>query len=369
MAKVAVKLSKTKQKEQRIRAFLSNYQTKFEMEDAAIDLRTMSQNYDNGLIPSASVTDAVNAVLGAPPMPRKSVDPRQLRVPKFAWVDVDDVAIDPRFQRDIAPNHVAKIEADFQADMIIVPCAIKDPVSGKYLLWDGNHTREVCERMGWTHIPVWYTEAKIDDKHSVDEAMKLLILHAGRSFLTINKKNKRPVSRYDEHMVRVECGEPESLAIQRIVDANNCQVKRTSTKAGDISHVEHLEASYDLVQTSSGIKGIYLSRALNFHRTTWPKEEVRGIMMLAMARLYHQTELETGVLLPPDFDAELGAILKKVYGMSESVHSGLKKQFETHFGSLAGHPQIVTSGLVLTYLKHNTKGFKLAAPESTYPVK
>lgn len=364
-------VSKTKLKEQRIRAFLANYVTQFDMEDSAIDLRTMALNYPNGIIPSDDIGDAVSAVLGASAIPRGSVDPRKLKVPQFDWAPMTDTGIDPRFQRDVAPNHVGKIEIDFQPDMIIVPCAIKDPKTGKFLLWDGHHTTRVCDRMGWSHIPVWYTEADINDAHSLAEAEKILILKAGRSFLTINKKNKRPVSNYDAHMISVECGESEAVTVQRIVDANNCQVKKASKKAGDISHIEHLYGAYDLVQASSGIKGIYLARSLKFHRDTWPKEEVRGIMMLAMARLYQQTELQTGVLLPADFDIEFGNILKnpKLYGHSEKVHTRLKEQFEDHFGSLGAHPVVVTSGLVLTYLKHNTKGYKLAQPEATFPVK
>lgn len=368
MPAVKTKVSKTKQKEQRIKNFLNNYAIPFDMEDAYIDLRTMAQNYPTGIIPSKDITDAINAVLGAPPMPRLSVDPRQLNLPKFVWVPMDDVGINPIFQRDIAPNHVAKIEAMFQNDMIIVPCAIKDPVTGKFLLWDGNHTRQVCERMGWTHLPVWYTEAVIDDAHSLEEATKILILKAGKSFLTINKTGKRPCGNYDAHMISVECGDNEAVTVQRIVDANNCQVRKASKKAGDISHIEHLYGAYDLVQASSGINGIYLSRSLKFHRDTWPKEEVRGIMMLAMARLYQQTDLQ-GTMLPADFDIEFGNILKKVYGQSEKVHIRLKEQFENHFGSLGAHPVVVTSGLVLTYNKHQKKGFKLAQPEATYPVK
>lgn len=364
----APKVSKTQLKERRIKAFLAQYPTPFEMEDSYIDLRTMAANYPNGIIPSKDITDAVNAVLGAPAMPRLSVDPRGLNIPQFAWVPMDDVGVNPIFQRDIAPNHVAKIEAMFQADMIIVPCAIKDPVTGKFLLWDGNHTRQVCERMGWTHLPVWYTEAVIDDQHSLEEATKILILKAGKSFLTINKTGKRPCSNYDAHMISVECGDIEAVTVQRIVDANSCQVKRASSKAGDISHIEHLYGTYDLVQAASGIKGIYLSRSLKFHRATWPKEEVRGIMMLAMARLYQQTEIQTGSLLPADFDVEFGTILKRVYGMSEKVHISLKEQFESHFGSLGAHPVVVTSGLVQTYLKHGANGHKLAAPEASFPV-
>ena len=365
-------ISKTKQKEQRIKKFLSNYKTKFGMEDNAIDLRAMSTNYVNGCIPNFDIADAVDAILGAPLMPRITVDPRGLKVPKFAWVPMEDIEIDPRFQRDVSPNHVNKIENDFQSDMIIVPCAVQNPVTKKFNPWDGHHTIRTCVRQGWTHMPMWYTEADINDKHSIEEAEAILRLHAGRSFLTINKKNKRPVDRYDEHMISVDCGEPEAMIVQSICNANNVTIRRTSDKPGDISHVSHLYTTYDLVQVSSGIKGIYLARALKFHRTTWPKEEIRAIVMLSMARLYQQTEIQTGQLLPPDFDTEFGKILKKVYGFADAVHdesSGFKAQYIAHFGSLAGHPEVVTSGLILTYNKHNKLKFKLAQPESTYPVK
>jgi len=342
------------------------------MEDAGIDLRTMANNYPNGVIPNKDIGLAVEAVLGPAPMPRLSFDPQTLNVPKFAWVAMDDIAIDPRFQRDVMPNHIAKIEPVFKSDTIIVPCAVKDPVSGKYLLWDGHHTTRVCERQGWTHMPVWYTEADISDTHSVDEATKILISHAGNSMITINKSGKATLRRYDEHMIAVECGHIEPTIVQNICDANGVTIRRTSKRAGDLSHVEHLYGAYNLVQASSGIKGIYLARALKFHRTVWPKEEIRAIVMLSLARLYQQTEMQTGVMLPQEFDDEFGKMLKKIYGFADAVHdeaSGLKAQYVDHFGSLAGHPEVVTSGLILTYNKHNKKGYKLAQPEATYPVK
>lgn len=367
-------LSKTKQKEQRIKAFLANYSIPFDMEDAAIDLRTMAKNYPTGIIPSKDITDAVNAVLGAPPMPRLSVDPRTLNIPKFTWAPMDDVGINPIFQRDISPNHLGNnIEPKFRSDMIIVPCAIKDPVTGKFLLWDGNHTRQVCERQGWTHLPVWYTEATIDDDHSLQQAAAALILKAGQSFLVINKTGKRDVGRYDEHMISVECGVNKSIIIQNIVNANNCQVKRQGNNPGDITHIAHLYDAYELTQASTSIQGIYLARALKFHRATWPKEEVVGIMLYALARMYEQTDRQLGSMPPADFDVEFGAILKKKYGFSNAVHgdetTGIKGAYAAHFGALANHPVAVTSGLILTYMKHGKNGFKLAQPEVTFPVK
>lgn len=38
-------------KKQAIRAFVSKFKTQFDMKDDAIDLRTMADNYDNGIIP------------------------------------------------------------------------------------------------------------------------------------------------------------------------------------------------------------------------------------------------------------------------------------------------------------------------------
>jgi hypothetical protein len=332
----------------------------------------MSENYPNGIIPNKDIGEAVAAVVGPAPALRLSVDPRQLNVPKFAWVAMDDIAINPRFQRDVMPNHIAKIESLFKTETIIVPCAIKDPISGKFLFWDGHHTTRVCERQGWTHMPVWYTEAQIDDTHSLEEATKILISHAGNSMITINKSGKRELSLYDAHMIGVDCGHEEPTRIQSICDTNNVRIRRTSSKAGDISHINHLYGAYNLLQASSSLKGLYLAKALNFFRTTWPKEEIQPIVMLSMARLYQRTELDTGVLLPPAFDVELGNILKSNYGPADVVHdetTGFKAQYINHFGSLAGHPEVVTSGLILTYNKHGKGGFKLAQPEATYPVK
>jgi hypothetical protein len=362
------KISKTKLKEQRINSVLSKYKIPFEISEAAIDLRTMSENYENGIIPNDDIAKVVDAILGPSSVAPKSIDPLTLNVPKFAWVSMDEIAIKPSFQRDVGPNSIEKIEKDFRNDGIIVPCAVKDCITGLFLLWDGHHTTRVCYREGWTHMPVWYTDANTDNPEDVAQAIKSLDLKAGRNFLSINKKNKRPVSRYDEHMISVECGEPVALQIKSILEANNAYVKRSSDDPGAVTHIAHLYDSYDLTQVTTGVRGMYLAKALQFHRTTWPQEQVHGIMLFSLARMYHLTELHTKVFLPNEFDIEFGDILRRVYGPSEAVEKELKQQFINHFGSLAAHPDVVTAGLVLTYVKHG-KEFKLFRPDHTYPVK
>ena len=44
-----LRMSPQKQKELAVEEFLDQYETKFEVVDAAIDLRTMGKNYENNL--------------------------------------------------------------------------------------------------------------------------------------------------------------------------------------------------------------------------------------------------------------------------------------------------------------------------------
>jgi len=377
-------ISKTKQKEQRIAAIKLQYKIPFDIEDAAVDLREMVKNYPGGIIPFRDIGAVIDAVNGPPVIPRNSVDPRGLKTPKFAWIEMSLLGINPIFQRDVMPNHIDKIESKFESDMIIVPCAVKCPITGLFLLWDGHHTARVCERMGWTHLPIWYTEAILDPNKSYEEALesanKDLIYHAGKSSITNNKNGKRELDRYNEHCMNYEIGDSKAGAIQNIVNLHNCQIKRVSKHAGDISDINLMYKSYDLTQTNSGVKGVYLSRSLSFHRKTWPLEVVRNYMMLSMAALYHTTENQTGILLPPDFDVELGNILTKNYGPSLAVSGeddpsaiGLRGAFLKHnnldsikaTGDLLG---IITSGLILIYHKHGSGRFKLATPTYNYPI-
>jgi hypothetical protein len=364
-------LSKKRIKEQRIRAFQSQYKIKFDMTDKAIDLRNMSKNYADSIIPSADITAAVDAVLGPAPVKRASIDPRKLNmpIPKFAWVHIDDVAVHTLFQRDISPKHCQSIEPIFQSDTIIVPCAVKDPITGKYLLWDGNHTRQVCERQGWSHIPVWYTEADVSNQHSLQQAREILVQQAGQKFLIINKTGKRDVDLYDEHMISVGCGMPDAVAIQNLLKANNCHPRRAGIRPGDVTHFSNLYAAYDIPR--GDIKGVYLSRSLKFHRSTWPKEKVQGVMLLAMARLYALTEMQTGAILPNSFDQDLGALLTKHIGTSEKVHLRLQQAFEKHIGARSNAgvniPMVVTSGLITLYNQNIAKQ-KLAQPDPVFPL-
>jgi len=356
-----------------VKDIVKQYKHPFDVEMDAIDLRAMSKNFNNGIIPNTAVDEVINAILDNAKHAKKhtasrTIDPTTIQqIPKFEWVNIDDTAINPIFQRDVAPNHVSKIEKDFDPHKIIVPCAIKDVNTGLFLLWDGHHTTRVCSRQGWEKIPVWYIEADIDTTgKNKQEAMDELVLLAGRAFLTINKTNKRSVSRLDEHLISYECSEPNSVKIQNIVDSTNCQVARLGKKAGDISHISNLYDSFNL-QTSVGVKGVYLRRSLEWHRATWPNESVQGVMMRSYAMMLQSIDIEKGSLPDLEFDKEMTDTMRATYGPSVIAYEEINERYEEAYGD-AGRDSIparITAGLMCHYNKHVSR-FDIGSPEFTF---
>lgn len=100
-------------KKQAIRAFVSKFKTQFDMKDDAIDLRTMADNYDNGIIPLEDIHQAILTVLGPNFEPQAfDYDPSDgveivmgngtARNPKFTYIDWSQAYLWPIFQRDVA---------------------------------------------------------------------------------------------------------------------------------------------------------------------------------------------------------------------------------------------------------------------------
>ena len=150
--------------------------------------------------------------------------------------------------------------------------------------------------------------------------------------------------------------------------SSGCRVARNDAKAGNISHVSNLYSAYDL-QTSTGAKGIYLKRALTFHRSTWPQEAVQGVTMMAMAQLYQSVDTQTGSMPDAKFDAEIATELRKLYGPSQMVYEELKEQYATAWpNGRDSIPDVVTSGIMLTYTKHVGRA-NIGSPVASFNVK
>lgn len=349
---------KTSGLKQRIAAWANKFRHPFEVDKVAIDLREMVYNYSDGFIPVEDIADGVESVLGLPPIARRSVDPRNMRkIPKYKWVPIEEVGIDPRFQRDVAPNHIGKIERNIDTRMILVPCAVRMIKNGKavYCIWDGGHTVQLLIRQGWTHIPVWYTDIDDLSESELQEAEDAMIGLAGRSFLAINKTFKRPVTGYEEFMILWETKDVDAVRIMNIMSSNGCQPYRYKRKAGDVTHFEALWEVYDL-QNRMGIKGAYLARALQFHRQHWPKAAIEAEIMRPIAMIYHMCETELGSMPSQQFDADLGAYLIKRFGSAEACQEGIKASYAArHPAGRDSNPAQVVNGLLNIYTKHINK--------------
>ena len=362
-----LKISPQKQKELAVKEFLDQYETKFEVVDAAIDLRTMGKNYENNLIPLSDIAKGISAQLGSP-----NFNPNKIAYwdnqPKIMLdCPIDKLMIHPAFQRDVKPGGVEKICKSYKNDIPGVLKCIKHPLFDVFCLWDDHHTTQARIQIGFTKFHIQYTELEPIEGETEEQATKRMIQKAGEMFLEANWKNKNKLERYDRHMVSVETFQKDACAIQKIADACDVKIKRASKNAGEVSHVKHVYDVYELKDPFTHQQGTYMPRTLKFMRTCYPKQKVDPIIMLCVGKIFATTHLETMQTLPPEFDDDLMQLLRSL-GSAEKIQKLIKESYENFFGGETSHPVMVYSGLVNLINKHSTKGWMLGAPNVYWPM-
>jgi hypothetical protein len=376
-------------KKQDIKQFVSKFKTQFDMKDDAIDLRTMADNYDNGIIPLEDIHQAIITVLGPNYKPEAfDYDPSEgvqittgigtARNPKFAYIDWSQAYLWPIFQRDVAPNHTSKIYSDFDPTCVIVPCAIKFTIKGKiyYCIWDGHHTIQVCRLKGYNKFPVWFIDTDIIENDviakagfdPVSERIEYGCWLAGHNMIRINSKNKRKLSPYDEFMIKLETRDAVAIAMHNILVKNNCTPKRHATMAGAFTQIKSGLECYELSDTY-GNSGQFWDRALNFHRRVWPKAPLELEVFRPLCILYHRASTQ-GLALDADFDNELETLLVNTYGDPTTVQETIKESYWDAYynnkgtGRPAEHDKTrVVDGLINLY---NQKVNRATLPPADY---
>jgi hypothetical protein len=380
------KVSQKWNQKQSIKQFVNKYDVEFEMADDAIDLRTMSQNFNHGIIPLDDINQAIGAVLG-PKYQNRNVYtydpsggcsfsyPDNLPSPRLVYANWEELFLWSLFQRDVAPNHIAKIDADFEHTAVLIPNAVKFTIDGKiyYCIWDGHHTLQVCRLQGYNKFPIWVTDIDAVPMSVINAAgftdrVKYGIWVAGRNMIRINSKNKRKLHAYDEFMIKLECGDSETIALNNILVKNTCVPKRHSTSAGAFTQIKSGVECFEL-EDKYGNKGIYFDRALEVHRKAWPNTPLVLEVFRPLAYLYHKASTQHGTL-DAQFDTELIALLKKQYGDAESVQGQIKASYENalYTGKGKGIPQDthkmqVMNGLINLY---NSKVGRAVLPPADY---
>jgi hypothetical protein len=313
---------------------INNYQKKFkipfEMKDDAIDTRTMADNYENGIIPLEDIAQAIDVVLGPDKKPKSptAYDPKNGLV-KFGWVDWKDMYLWPRFQRDVAPNHLYKIECDFEHTSVLLPTAIR--VNGMYMLWDGHHTAQEMRRQNYTSFPIWYIDVENITEDTISRAgftdrIEYAVWLAGQNMIRINSKNKRKLHAYDEYMILLETKDGATTAMNNILTATSFTAKRNPNTPNAFSQIKSGQTIYDMAD-DYGIKGKYLKRALQFHNQHWKTAAAELEIWRPMSLIYRMAEVE-GFDIDAQFDQELGDLFIKIWGDPCSTQLGLKENYE-----------------------------------------
>lgn len=367
-------------KKQSIKNFLRKYKVRFDVTDDAIDLRTMSNNYENGIVPLEDIAEAIGVLTGPQYSPSQFApydpeDPNSLN-PRFAYVKWHELYLMPIFQRDVMANHIKKIFHAFDPSCVLVPCAIKITIDGKtiYAVWDGHHTLQVCRLRNYQSYGIWFIDIDSIPMSEITDAgfaatpegrIRYGIYKAGNNMRNINSKFKRQLHPYDDFMIGYETGDKTFVAMMNIYRKHGITPKRHNTGKFTISQHKTAEECYDLVDTK-GVKGRFLDRALAFHVKHW-KSPLTMEVFRPMAYLYQKAETE-GITLDEQFDQEFGELLVKKYGDSESVQEKIKASYWAKVASgrgavLTHDKQRVLAGFINLY---NQKIGRLIMPSSDF---
>ncbi len=313
-----------------INKYLKKFETPFEMKDDAIDTRTMAENYHNGIIPLEDIAGAISIALGPNKKPIPTPDPYDpaIGIVKFGYVQWSSMYLWPRFQRDVAPNHLYKIEQDFDHTCVIVPTAIK--IDDKYMLWDGHHTAQSMKRQNYTQFPVWYIDTAMITDEQVQEAgfddkTEYAVWLAGQNMIRINSRNKRKLHAYDEFMILLETKDADSVKMYNIMTSAGFTPKRNPNSHNAFSQIKSGQSIYEMAD-DYGVTGKYFKRALQFHKRTWDLAPAELEVWRPLALLYKMAEVE-GFAIDEEFDIELGKLFKKKFGDPTSTQLALKDNY------------------------------------------
>jgi hypothetical protein len=335
-------------KKQSIISYVNKFTHGFDMKDDHIDLREMAKNFNDGPIPVEEIHQAIVTVLGpkfhnitfgTDPSGGGYLGYAEGKRPKeyFDYIDWANLYLWTIFQRDVAPNHIEKIYVDFDESAVIVPCIIKITISGKqvYCVWDGHHTIQVCRLKGYTKFQAWiidldqFTTSEIEEVgfgDSDDERIRFGCYIAGTNMRRINGLNKRTLAPYDDFMIGLETRDPKFVAMNNILNANNCVPKRHATCDGAWTQIKSGIECFDLEGSAGPSNGAFWARAVAFQRNHWKKGHLVLELYRPMSYLYAWASIQ-GCSLPAAFDAELATMLSDRFGDAEEVQEGIKQSY------------------------------------------
>ena len=350
----------------KLNAFVANWAYPFTINMDMINFREMRRNYPDEAIPTEDILSAVNAILGTAPIARASFDPRPLgwvnptvqacvgkyEIPTTAWVEPKDMMVLVSCNRNIIPRHIAKHERIFTHMAVATIYCIKCPITGKYIIWDGNHTSMLCLRQGYTHLKISYIQADPNDSRDPKIILKELVKKAAICFKIINGSGKKKIDTYDSHLIMVDTGFEFECAVQAIFDKYGViPVKnKTFKQPRALGHIDSAYEGFNKTAGKSVSKGEILDRSLKFITKYWPEQPVDAYLLTAMASIYESGFKENNPI-PLDWDDELGPILCS-FG-EDSAKLLVQKLINKYVQSQPGYSNtlrcVIRDGILLVY--------------------
>lgn len=173
---------------------------------------------------------------------------------RLEWVPIEKMKVSPLAQRDLRPDWVSKIAANFKPEELGNPTLSQR--DGAYFIIDGQHRIEALRFLGFgdTTIECWV----YDDLTDEQEAAK---------FLDLN--NRLSVAVFPKFRIGVQAGRAEETAINDIVQACGLRIA-LQTGEGCISAVGTLRTVY----RRDG--NVVLARALSIIRDAYGTPGLRA---------------------------------------------------------------------------------------------
>jgi hypothetical protein len=316
--------------------YVSKFTHPFTLEEAFIDCKEMSKNFQHGLIPMQELANAVDAVSGPwqgrvnqynSTTPAGKVLTLFNLVPHFEMVPVANVFSHPSFNRDTSPNHCIKLEMDWLDQFAMCGLGLKMPekYGGAIYNADTTHTGTNRIRRGDTELPFWVSD--VPDQGNFQDTHELALFIAGHLFLAINVRNKRGVDIFDQHFIKVACGIYPAPQIQNVVNSvPGVAIKRAGARiAGAIHNLNETYLTYDLDKNSQK-PGALLERSLNWLIRNFKHQSIDGCLLTSFAIFISDAE-DKNIVITTKQEDKLAKELCNRYTTANRAQLAIKEAY------------------------------------------
>ena len=179
------------------------------------------------------------------------VIPEEQPLPELAWVDIDGLVIDDRYQRPLGKanwSRIRKIAAEFRWSRFS-PILVAPTASGGYAVVDGQHRVHAAKICGFSRVPALIVQMDKQEQ--------------ARSFSWVNDQVTR-ISTFHIYKAALAAGEDWAIDCREAVEVSGCRLmtgnsSTNSKKVGEIyaiALIRHLVERDKARVVTTGLKAL-----------------------------------------------------------------------------------------------------------------